>query len=101
MESVLKRFGKLDVVLHTVGGFAGGKSVAETDDAMFQGIFDINLNTTFYLLRAVLPAMRKARGGRIVAIGSRAALEPRRRSGSLRCFKGGHGFADEDRGSGK
>jgi NAD(P)-dependent dehydrogenase (short-subunit alcohol dehydrogenase family) len=66
----------LDVVVHTVGGFAGGPSIAETDDATFRGMFDVNLNSTFYLLRAVLPAMRKTRNGRIIAIGSRAALEP-------------------------
>jgi RNA polymerase sigma-70 factor (ECF subfamily) len=30
------RFGKLDVVAHTVGGFAGGQSIADTDDATFQ-----------------------------------------------------------------
>jgi NAD(P)-dependent dehydrogenase (short-subunit alcohol dehydrogenase family) len=76
VESVLTRFGKLDVVVHTVGGFAGGQSVAETDDATFNGMFNINLYATFYLLRAVLPAMRKAGGGRIIAIGSRAAVEP-------------------------
>jgi NAD(P)-dependent dehydrogenase (short-subunit alcohol dehydrogenase family) len=75
-ESVLGRFGRLDVVAHTIGGFAGGPSVAETDDATFQGMFDVNFNSTFYLLRAVLPGMRKTRNGRIIAIGSRAALEP-------------------------
>lgn len=76
VESVLGRFGRLDVVVHTVGGFAGGPSLAETDDATFQGMFEVNLNSTFYLLRAVLPVMRKTRNGRIIAIGSRAALEP-------------------------
>jgi NAD(P)-dependent dehydrogenase (short-subunit alcohol dehydrogenase family) len=76
VESVLSQFGRLDVVIHTVGGFAGGKSIAETDDATFQRMFDVNLNSTFYLLRAVLPAMRKTGNGRIIAIGSRAALEP-------------------------
>ena len=39
-------------------------------------MFDVNLNSTFYLLRAALPAMRRTRNGRIIAIGSRAALEP-------------------------
>src|SRR4029077_17964540 len=63
-------------VVHTVGGFAGAPSVAETDDATFQRMFDVNLNSTFYLLRAVLPVMRKTRNGHIIAIGSRAALEP-------------------------
>jgi NAD(P)-dependent dehydrogenase (short-subunit alcohol dehydrogenase family) len=76
VESVLTRFGKLDVVVHTVGGFAGGQSIADTDDATFNGMFNINLYATFYLLRAALPAMRKAGGGRIIAIGSRAAVEP-------------------------
>ena len=76
VESVAARFGRLDIVVHTVGGFAGGQSIAETDDATFQRMFDVNLNSTFYLLRAVLPAMRKTGNGRIIAIGSRAALEP-------------------------
>lgn len=76
VDRVLTRFGRLDVVVHTVGGFAGGKSIAEMDDATFHGMLDVNLNSTFYFLRAVLPAMRKAANGRIIAIGSRAALEP-------------------------
>jgi len=76
VAKLVARFGRLDVVAHTVGGFAGGPSIAETEDATFQGMFEVNLNTTFYLLRAVLPAMRKSRNGRIIAIGSRAALEP-------------------------
>jgi NAD(P)-dependent dehydrogenase (short-subunit alcohol dehydrogenase family) len=76
VASVMARFGRLDVVAHTVGGFAGGKSIAETDDATFQRMFDVNLNSTFYLLRAALPALRKTGNGHIIAIGSRAALEP-------------------------
>jgi NAD(P)-dependent dehydrogenase (short-subunit alcohol dehydrogenase family) len=59
VDNVVARFGRIDVVVHTVGGFAGGQSIAETDDATFQRMFDLNLNSTFYFLRAVLPAMRK------------------------------------------
>jgi NAD(P)-dependent dehydrogenase (short-subunit alcohol dehydrogenase family) len=76
VDSLVSRFGKLDIVAHTVGGFAGGRSIAETDDATFQQMFDVNLYSTFYLLRAAIPVMRKTGNGRIVAIGSRAALEP-------------------------
>jgi len=75
-DSIAARFGGLDILAHTVGGFSGGQSIAETGDDTFQRMFDLNLKSTFYLLRAVLPAMRKTRNGRIVAIGSRAALEP-------------------------
>jgi NAD(P)-dependent dehydrogenase (short-subunit alcohol dehydrogenase family) len=69
-------FGKIDVLTHLVGGFAGGQTVADTDDATFQRMFDMNLNSAFHVLRAVLPHMRKAGSGRIVAIGSRAAENP-------------------------
>ena len=73
---VAERFGRLDVLAHTVGGFAGGQSVAETDDRTFEQMLDLNLKTTFYLLRAVLPLMRKTGNARLIAIGSRSALEP-------------------------
>jgi NAD(P)-dependent dehydrogenase (short-subunit alcohol dehydrogenase family) len=76
VDFVVARFGRLDVLAHTVGGFAGGPSLAETDDATFQRMMDLNLNCTFYLLRAALPVMRKTHGGRIIAIGSRAAVDP-------------------------
>src|SRR5258707_526656 len=76
IDQVIARFGRIDVLAHTVGGFAGGQSIAETDDATFQRMFDVNLNSAFYVLRAALPAMRKTGNGRIVAIGSRAAVDP-------------------------
>jgi NAD(P)-dependent dehydrogenase (short-subunit alcohol dehydrogenase family) len=76
VEQVVARFGRIDVLAHTVGGFAGGQSVAQTDDVTFQTMFDLNVNSTFYLLRAALPVMRGTGNARIIAIGSRAALVP-------------------------
>jgi len=76
VTSVLDRFGKIDVLAHLVGGFAGGKSIAETDDETWQRMLDMNPNSAFHILRAVLPGMRKAESGRIIAIGSRAAQDP-------------------------
>jgi len=76
VDTVIAHFGKIDLLAHLVGGFAGGQSVADTDDATFQRMFDMNLHSAFHVLRAVLPHMRKERIGRIVAIGSRAAESP-------------------------
>jgi NAD(P)-dependent dehydrogenase (short-subunit alcohol dehydrogenase family) len=75
-DQVVARFGKLDVLAHTVGGFAGGQSIADTDDATFQRMLDMNLNSVFHILRATIPALRQTGSGRIIAIGSRQALEP-------------------------
>jgi NAD(P)-dependent dehydrogenase (short-subunit alcohol dehydrogenase family) len=75
-DTVIARFGKIDVLAHMVGGFAGGHVVADTDDSTLQRMFDLNLNSAFHILRAVIPHMRKAGAGRIIAIGSRAAEDP-------------------------
>ena len=76
VSQVTTRFGKLDVLAHTVGGFAGGSSLTDTDDATFQKMMDVNLNSVFHMVRAALPQLRSTNRGRIIAIGSRAALEP-------------------------
>jgi NAD(P)-dependent dehydrogenase (short-subunit alcohol dehydrogenase family) len=76
VDAVVSRSGRIDVLAHLVGGFAGGKSVADTDDSTFQRMFDMNVNTAFHILRAVIPHMRRAGAGRIIAIGSRAAESP-------------------------
>ncbi len=75
-DGVISHFGRIDILAHLIGGFAGGKSVAETDDATFQRMFAMNLSSAFHILRAVIPLMRKAGAGRIIAIGSRAAEDP-------------------------
>jgi NAD(P)-dependent dehydrogenase (short-subunit alcohol dehydrogenase family) len=75
-EKVIARAGKLDVLVHTVGGFAGGQPVAETDDATWQSMLDVNLNSVFHILRVTIRHLRGSKSGRVVAIGSRQALEP-------------------------
>jgi NAD(P)-dependent dehydrogenase (short-subunit alcohol dehydrogenase family) len=76
VDGVVARFGRVDILAHLVGGFAGGKTIPETDDATFQRMMDMNLNSAFYVLRAVIPHMRRAASGRVIAIGSRAAEDP-------------------------
>jgi NAD(P)-dependent dehydrogenase (short-subunit alcohol dehydrogenase family) len=76
IEQVLAKFGRIDVLVHTVGGFSGGQKIEETDDASFQRMLDLNLNSVFSILRAAILALRRSGDGRLIAIGSRAALEP-------------------------
>jgi NAD(P)-dependent dehydrogenase (short-subunit alcohol dehydrogenase family) len=76
VDEVLTRFGKLDVLAHTVGGFAGGQSIADTEEATLQQMLEVNLTSTFRMLRVIIPEMRKRGKGRILAIASQAALEP-------------------------
>lgn len=76
VDTVIAHFGKIDVLAHLVGGYAGGQTVADTDDATFQRMFDMNVNAALHILRAVIPHMRQARFGRIIGISSRAVESP-------------------------
>ena len=73
---VVERATPIDVLVHLVGGFSGGKPVAEGDDDVWEQMLNINLRSAVQMFRAVLPQMTKARRGRVVAVGSRAAVEP-------------------------
>ena len=87
VESVVSRFGKLDVLVHLLGGFAGGSTVADTDDATWEQMRDLNLTSAFYVLRAAIPHLRKSMAGRIIVIGSLAATEPHAGLGAYVTFK--------------
>src|SRR5712692_1457014 len=76
VNSIVDRYRRLDVLVHVVGAFAGGQSVAETDDATWEQMRDLNLTSAFYTLRAAIPHLRKSGAGRLVVIGSLAAVEP-------------------------
>ena len=68
--------GRLDAVVHLVGGFDMGPNVEETGDDAFARMFELNFYSALHLFRAALPGMRAQGSGRLVAIGSRAAVEP-------------------------
>jgi NAD(P)-dependent dehydrogenase (short-subunit alcohol dehydrogenase family) len=75
---VMARFGRLDGVAHTVGGFAM-QSIAEGTPAAWEAMLRINLFTTVNIFRAGIAAMRPPKGrmgqGSLCAVGALAALK--------------------------
>ena len=71
VETTLARFGRIDVLVHAVGAWRGGKPVHETDLADWDFLFNVNLRTTLLCCRAVVPQMLKRRRGRIITVASR------------------------------
>src|SRR5260370_16788600 len=55
VDTVIARFGRIDILAHLVGGFAGGQTVAEMDDKTFQRMFHLNLNSAFPILQPAPP----------------------------------------------
>ena len=75
-DRVAKLAAPVDGLLHLIGGFGGGRPVWETPDETWDQMLGLNLRSAWSIFRAVLPGMVSAGKGRIVAVGSRAALEP-------------------------
>jgi len=75
VDTILDRFSKIDVLAHLVGGFEGGKYIVDTDEAALDRMLDLNLRTAFNIFRIVVPHMRSRRHGRIIAVGSRTAVD--------------------------
>jgi NAD(P)-dependent dehydrogenase (short-subunit alcohol dehydrogenase family) len=74
VEQTLAKFGRVDALVNTVGGYRGGKPVHETDLADWDFLFNINVRTTLLCCRAVIPQMLKQQRGRIINVGSREGL---------------------------
>ncbi len=67
--------GRLDVVVNTVGGYAGGLKLWETDPKLFEQMLTLNLRSGFALCRAVAPILLKQGAGAIVNVAARAAFD--------------------------
>jgi len=89
MKNVADRWGSIHGLCSLVGGWAGGRDVAETDDVRFERMLDLNLRSAFYAVRAVVPYLVETGWGRIVTVGSRAAVDAPTGQGAFNISKSG------------
>jgi NAD(P)-dependent dehydrogenase (short-subunit alcohol dehydrogenase family) len=74
-KGVLDTYGRIDILVNGVGGFAGG-DLASTPLAEWQRMLTLNLMPAVIGSRAVLPTMTAAGYGRVVNVASRAVVPP-------------------------
>jgi NAD(P)-dependent dehydrogenase (short-subunit alcohol dehydrogenase family) len=72
--TTLNHFGRIDVLVNTVGAWRGGQPAHESDLADWDFLFHANLRTALLACRGVVPTMLKQRSGRIINVASRDAL---------------------------
>jgi len=72
---VLSRHGKVDALVNTVGGYAGGVTLWELETKVFDAMLSLNLRSGYALARAVVPAMLKQKHGTIVNVAAKAAFD--------------------------
>ena len=70
VTNVVDRFGRVDVLLHLIGGFVPGAPVTELDPANLRFMLDQHLRSTLNIARACVPGMVERGWGRILAVTS-------------------------------
>lgn len=75
VDTVLDRFGTIDVLINNAGINVVG-SIEELTLAQWRRCFDVNVAGVFLLSQAVIPAMKRAKRGRIINAASFAAIIP-------------------------
>jgi NAD(P)-dependent dehydrogenase (short-subunit alcohol dehydrogenase family) len=74
-EKILAKHGRLDALVNTVGGYAGGVKFWEMDTKVFEQMLALNLRSGYALSRAEVRAMLKQGRGAIVNVAAKAALD--------------------------
>jgi 3-oxoacyl-[acyl-carrier protein] reductase len=75
-EAVRSKFGRVDILLHLVGGWTGGKTLADTPALVLEKMISQHLWTSFHLVQAFTPGMLQNGWGRVIFVSSPLATQP-------------------------
>ena len=75
IESITARYGHLDVLVNTVGGYAGGTKLWELETEVLDRMLALNLRSGYALSRAAVRIMLQQGAGAIVNVAAKAALD--------------------------
>jgi NAD(P)-dependent dehydrogenase (short-subunit alcohol dehydrogenase family) len=73
--SVVTQYSRIDALFNSVGGYAGGVKLWDTETKVLDRLFNLNLRSGFALTRAVTPVMLRQRSGCIVNVAAKAAFD--------------------------
>lgn len=72
---VIGEHGRLDAMVNTVGGYAGGTKLWEIETKVFDQMLALNLRAGYVLSRAAIVPMLQQKHGAIVNVAAKAALD--------------------------
>ena len=75
IEGTLARHKRLDALVNTVGGYAGGVKLWDLDAKVLDQMLALNLRSGYELSRAAVPAMLRQGRGSIVNVAAKAAFD--------------------------
>jgi NAD(P)-dependent dehydrogenase (short-subunit alcohol dehydrogenase family) len=89
VAEISAKHGRLDVLVNTVGGYAGGTNLWEVDPKTYDLMLQLNLKAGFVLARSIVPVMIRQNRGWIVNVASKAAFDHGAGAGMYAASKAG------------
>lgn len=86
---VEERFGRVDAVIHLVGGWAGGTPLTGVEPDELSTMLEQHVWTTLHVVQAAAPGMVARGWGRVLAVATPFAMEPGATSGGYAVAKAG------------
>lgn len=77
VAATLARFGRIDIAVNNAGFTHRNQPLLDVDEATFDRVFEVNVKSIFHMVHAVVPLMRRQKGGVILNVGSTAGMRPR------------------------
>jgi 3-oxoacyl-[acyl-carrier protein] reductase len=77
VAACVKTYGEPDIVVNNAGTTHRNQPMLEVDEATFDLIFAVNVKSIYHMAQAVVPMMRRRKGGVILNVGSVAGIRPR------------------------
>jgi len=87
VAATVDAFGRIDILLHLVGGFEAGTPLVEAGPETIETMLDQHVRTTVNLVQAVVPGMADRGWGRVVAAATTAATTAPAKSGPYAAAK--------------
>lgn len=105
IESALKSYGRIDVLINSVGANIKRRALDELTDESWNGMLATNLTAAFNLTQAVVSTLRSQGRGLIIHISSVAAKKADRSGVAYQATKAGvaalaHATSEEERANG-
>lgn len=86
-RAIIDHYGRIDVLVNTVGGIRSGTRLHETPVETWDFMFNLNARSVFLMSKAVIPHMLEQRRGKIISISARAAMKGTTRHGPYNASK--------------
>jgi len=75
VSDVVKKYGRIDILINVVGGYLGGKKVTEMTEKEWDLMMNLNLKTAFLISKHVVEQMVKQGSGKVVHVAARLGLK--------------------------